>query len=168
MKTKTMKTKKSQMEIMGLAMIIILISLAMLFVVSILLKPSSDIKKTFTHKELASNTVNTLLPTTTGCKDGLSVSDLLIDCAESGVICCSSNEQGDCIKNSCDYAEEVIGEILTNTLDVWKKEYELTIPRLDNMKFGTSSCSGEKITSAPCCILPTDFGPMKITLDICG
>ena len=159
-------SKKAQMEIMGLAIIIILIALAMLFIVSVVSKPSEDIKKTFTNKQLASNTVNTLLSTTTGCRDGLSVSQLLQDCAEGGIICCLYSNNNQCIENSCVHAEKVIDEILTNTLNVWNKQFELKLPRI-NRKFGTS-CPGEKITSSPCCILPTDLGPMKITLDICG
>ena len=60
-----MHKRKSQMEIMGLAIIILLLTLAMIFVVRfVILKGPSDIKKGFTQTELASNMVNTFLKST--------------------------------------------------------------------------------------------------------
>ncbi|MBR9691285.1 hypothetical protein GOV06_00705 [Candidatus Woesearchaeota archaeon] len=155
--------KKSQTEIMGLAIIIILVSLAMLFVIQfIILKQPSDIKKTFTHKELAANTVNTLLSTTTDCRE-LSVSQLLNDCAEGGYTRCP-------VGFSCDYVEIVIQEILQQTLEQWSKQHYLTV-KINNEEVIPplgDPCKGEKTTSSPCCILPTSYAPMKINLDICG
>ena len=163
-------SKKAQMEIMGLAIIIILVALAMLFVVQfVILKPQPDIKKAFTHKELAVNTVNTLLATTTECRD-LSLSQLLKDCAEGGVIQCTGGSL------SCEYARSIIEEILTDTLDVWNKDYYLTVTVQEQQQDQDvipplgEPCpiTIEKITSSPCCILPTGAGPMRMNLDICG
>ena len=172
---------KSQMEIMGLAIIIILVALAMLFVVQfVVLRQPSDIRKTFTHKELASNTVNTLLSTTTDCRE-LPVSQLLKDCIEGPFIDCDPPCIFDAEANtmtcpkesgltSCDHAEMLTQQILENTLEEWNKDYYLTI-KTENINvipaFG-SACPGEKITSSPCCILPTGAGPMIVNLDICG
>jgi len=163
--------KKAQMEIMGLAIIIILLALAMLFVVQfVILRQPSDIKKTFTHKELAANTVNTLLATTTDCRE-LPISQLLEDCADGGNIPCPTG-------NSCSQAEEAIEQILAKTLDEWNKEYYMTVKVAKDTiagPFGNilkedipQQCPGEKITSSPCCILPTGAGQMIINLDICG
>ena len=158
--------KKAQMEIMGLAIIIILVSLAMLFIVQfVILRQPTDIKEKFTHKQLAKNTINTMLSTTSNCKF-ISIEDLLIDCAEGGFIQCPGG-------NSCTHSSSIIQEVLDNTLDKWNKKYYLTI-KADNEdikglpSFGEQPCPGEKTSSAPCCFLPTQIGTMNINLDICG
>ena len=157
--------RKSQMEIMGLAIIIILLALAILFVLQfIIMKPTSDIKKSFTHKEMAANTVNSMLDTTTDCRD-LSIAQLIEDCAEGGYIQCPTG-------NSCTHVQRIIENILNNTLEQWNKEYYLTITTsqgdvLD--PFGRADpCPGEKITSSPCCTLPTGAGPLDVKLEICS
>jgi hypothetical protein len=160
--------KKAQMEIMGLAIIVILVALAMLFVVQfIVLRQPSEIKKTFTHKEMAANTVNTLLSTTTNCRQ-LSISQLVQDCAEGGYLICPDDPNNP-NSNSCTYSRDIIQQILAATLDEWNKDYYLTINvKNENVlnPFG-QQCPGEKISSSPCCILPTGAGPMVINLDIC-
>jgi len=160
-----MKKNKAQMEIMGLALIVILVTLAVLFAVQfIILREPSEARKEFVHKELASNTVSTLLDTDTECNK-FSISSLLIDCAEDQIIDCGT-------KDSCEYAHDTIEKILEDTLSSWGKEYYFTV-KINNKtvhdldSIGTP-CLGEKITSSPCCILPTEQGPMKINLDICG
>jgi len=88
--------RNAQMEIMGLVIIVILLSLALLFVLQfIILRPASDLKESFTQKEIASNTVNTLLDTTTDCRQ-LPLSKLLEDCAEGAFIQCPTG-------NSCSH-----------------------------------------------------------------
>ena len=156
--------RNAQMEIMGLAIIIILVALAMLFVVQfVVLRQPSETKKTVTHKEIASNTIITLLDTTTECR-GLSIAQLLENCAEGGYIQCTGT------KNSCIYAEEVIQEILDNTLTAWNKEYYLTIKVEDDNIAGSfgKPCPAAKTSSSPCCQLSTGIGTMSINIDICG
>ena len=86
--------KRSQMEMMGLMVIIILVALGMLFVIQfIVVKEGSQLKKTYTYSQLATNTVNSVLKTTTSCK-GQDINQLLQDCASGGTIDCNG-------KNSC-------------------------------------------------------------------
>ncbi len=161
----TKKRKKAQMEIMGLALIVILVTLAVLFAVQfILLREPSEARKEFIHKELASNTVSTLLSTNTECNNN-KISELLIDCADDRLLDCRR-------KGSCEFAHDTIKDILEDTLSKWNKEYYLTVKRnnqtLPHFNPIGTPCPGEKITSSPCCILPTEQGPMNINLDICG
>lgn len=153
------------MEIMGLAIIIILISLAMLFVIRfIAIKEPGELKKTYTHKELAANIANTILMTTAKDCKGQDMTSLIQDCANNhplGLIECD-----DGTTRSCDYIDTVIQEILDKTLESWNKEYYLTIKSagIDISKFG-APCPGAKTSSSPCCPIPIGI---VVNLDICG
>lgn len=111
--------RKSQMEIMGLVIIVILISIGMLFVLQAMLKPSTSAKKTYTSAQLASNTLNSLVQTETGCYTDMTT--LIKDCAEFEQINCPGN------LNSCEFAEIEIKRILKTTLQEWNKAYRFEI-----------------------------------------
>lgn len=110
--------KKSQMEIMGLMIIVVILSLALLFVIkAVFLKKTEDITQTYEQGKLVESFVNTLFQTTSGCTDDTTIQDLLIDCAKNpfskGGITCSNG------KDSCTYANETIAYILKQTVDIW-------------------------------------------------
>lgn len=163
-----MKSNKTQMEIMGLAIIVILVAMAMLFVVQfIVLKEPTELKKTYTYSELAANTLNAMLKTTTACKDQ-DITRLLQDCAAyppDGLIVCNGG--------SCDFVTGAIKEILNQTLVTWNIAFNFTtkIKILDKEEnvippISQGTCIGERQTKIyP---IPTAAGPMIVRLDICG
>ena len=107
-----MKSRKSQMEIMGLAIVVILITLIMLFVVRfVVLRQPAEYKKEFTQTELASNIINTLLKTNAPDCSDLTFTELFQDCAEGQSVSCNSD-----VPNSCSYIEAKTNYILDNTL----------------------------------------------------
>ena len=149
---------------MGLAIIIILVSLIVLFVVTMVARREpTEIKKTYEHKLLASNTAYAMLALTTDCGDR-SLRALLVDCARGPYIL-------DCpTGDSCEYAKDVIGLLLEETLEEWNKEYYFTadMPYGGQIEFG-EECAGEKVSSIPCCRLPVGGGEdVVVNLDICG
>jgi len=113
--------KKSQIEIMGMAIVIILVALGILFVLRfVILKQPSELKKSFSQSQIASNTLNTLLKTTTvGCKN-TDITELLSDCAlyQGGGIFCDDGS------TSCQFANKTIKKILNDTLAKWGNNYE--------------------------------------------
>ena len=156
------------MEIMGLVIIIILVALAMLFVIQfIILKESPTIKKTYTHTQLAANTLNALTKTTASSCKSQDLTQLLQDCAAyggypgGGLIECGNGQK------SCDYVYDAVQEILDKTLDEWNKEYNLAAD-LAEISFSSGSCLGERQTKIYPIPVPELDEPMILRLDICG
>lgn len=110
--------KKGQIEMMGLMIIVVIISLALLFVVRVVFtKEKIDTTQTYETSKLVESFVNTLFQTSSGCTPDTTIQDLLIDCAKNpfsgGSIACSNGQ------NSCPYANTTIAAILSQTLDQW-------------------------------------------------
>ena len=157
--------KKAQMEILGLVIVMILISIGVLFAVKyVILAPDKNIKGEFTQRNIAQNTLNVLLNTDVECNDAfVSIQDLLVDCIRfGGIISCSG-------KVSCEYSKAKINKIFTETLIKWGNNFyfeaegdsgeEIKIDQ-DN---GIEPCPGEKKTG----IQPLPYG-MTIKLEICN
>lgn len=125
--------RQAQMEIIGLVVIVILISLGILFMVQFALNEDSS-KKIFTRKGLASSTVSSVLKMSViepGCDyypTPLRLGeDLLEDCALNPPEQRYSNEKYHCRNlNSCEFLNQFISEQLTATLGQWGKKYEFT------------------------------------------
>ena len=109
------------MEIMGLVVIVILITLGLFFVVKfIITKQPSEIKKSYTRTETAANILNTLLKTTAEDCYGMTVKDLLVDCAksdniETNQVKCENTDQD----YSCEYVLDITKTIFDETLVEW-------------------------------------------------
>lgn len=110
--------KKSQIEIMGLMIIVVILALALLFVIKVVFTgketPKSQAYETSTLVEAF---VNTLFQTTASCTGDVTIQDLLLDCARhpysGGSITCTDG------RTACPFANETIGDILQETLDMW-------------------------------------------------
>ncbi len=116
------RKKKGQLEIMGLVIIVVLISLALLFAIQFMVLRKSSDQDSFTREQLAANTVNSLVITTTTC-NGLDFTELVQDCASFNEIYCDDKQEQD----SCEFLSEFSGEILGKTLKVWGKKYTLNV-----------------------------------------
>lgn len=156
------KSRKSQMEIMGLAIIFILVIFGVLFAIRfVIMKPESDLRKDFQQSQLAASMLTGIRGTTTDCKDA-TVEQLLQDCAAEKRITCPPN------KNSCQKADDVIGHILRETLYQWKKAYNFSItgPSVSQITYANGDCSGEKeVKTHP---VPTRAGTITLKLELCG
>ncbi|MBN2112247.1 hypothetical protein JW707_04060 [Candidatus Woesearchaeota archaeon] len=154
--------RKAQMEIMGLAIIFILVIFGVLFGVRfVITKPDSDIRKGFQESTLAANMLTAIRGTTTDCNDA-SVEQLLQDCASEKAIICEGT-------TSCKKAEKVIGQIFKETMEVWERSYNFSIQGtydVSQISFGQGDCSGEKeVKTHP---VPTRAGTIVLRLEICS
>jgi len=159
---KMKKNKKSQAEIVGLVIIVLLITIGLLFFVKfVVLKEPSDTKNTFINSELANNMLDVLLRTTTDCKES-SVSDLFQDCATFKKIDCDGLD-------SCEKVNETIEWILTGSLDKWSKQYEFRAYIPDNDPISSyGKCATNADRESKTYPIPTDWGTLFIKMDICS
>ena len=116
------KKRKSQMEIMGLAIVVVLIVLGMLFAVRFFInREPVDYKAKFTQKQLAQNIVTAFLNTKTLNCYGMSITELLQDCGQSKSVTCGDGT------DSCKYVRDTADFILSQTLAQWNLDYKFLI-----------------------------------------
>ncbi len=158
-----MRNKRSQMEIMGLAIIIILISLGLLFAVQWMLKapPTKPVQRA-KESVLAANFLNTMLGTTTDCNKR-TIRELLQDCAlTGGVTKCDG-------QTSCTYVRSIIQKLFDETFKKWNMPYHIAMTGatpIEQLDFGTKPCPGEREQKTH--PLPVRPGfEITITLEIC-
>ena len=157
-----MLNKKSQMEILGLAIVVVLILIATIFVVRFLvLRTPTEYRKGFVSSELASNMLNTFLKTAAKDCSQLTMTELLQDCAQGRSIACDNGQ------NSCKFVESVAKKIFEATLEKWNTNYEfLAYTDINSplIKLG-KPCRAEKRSKLfP---IPISTATMYTKLDIC-
>ena len=163
--------KRGQIEMAGLVVIVILITLGMLFMAMFALK-GKESKKIFTRKELAYSTMSALMKTTVECGElKLSLQgDVLEDC----VVHPKGSLRGDYScdgMHSCDFFEVTATRLLNETLVEWKKRYDLQVVlgsrRVLEMVSPYGDCRArERDTSKPF-PLETDLGTVQSVLYVC-
>lgn len=170
------------MEILGLAIVVVLILMATIFVVRFLaFKTPTDYRKGFVSTELASNTISTFLDTNADDCSQMTMTELLQDCALFGVggKCVDRDITYGCIKctnpneeYSCEFIKSNAISIFSQTLDRWNLRY-IFLSYIDaNSPFITIDKSGglckekkSKLFAVP--VDPTSAITMFVKLDIC-
>lgn len=152
---------KAQMEILGLAVVVILVSLAILFAVQFfLLKAPSEPAKPVKESFLAANFLSSSLGASTFCFER-NVKELLQDCALGGMLQCPGG------LNSCLYARQEIQKMLDGSLGFLNKEYFFSVSGLaDSFSIG-SACPGEKEYEEHPVVVRPGFD-ILLSLEICS
>ncbi|MCF7861067.1 hypothetical protein K9M79_02390 [Candidatus Woesearchaeota archaeon] len=110
----TIKQKKSQMEVLGLAFVVILIMLGLFFIVILDANKEVSTQRTdFMFKQRASNMINSIIHSSTKDCNNNKIEDLMRDCANGGTVICDNGE------NSCEYVNSTLEYIFNQTLDIW-------------------------------------------------
>lgn len=151
------------MEILGLAIVVVLILIATIFVVRFLaLQTPTNYRKGFVSSELASNMLNTFLKTAAKDCSQLTMTELLQDCAQARSISCGNGQE------SCRFVESTAKKIFENTFDKWNMQYEfLAYTDINSplIRLG-KACKAEKRSKLfP---IPINSATMYTKLDICG
>lgn len=120
--TTSNRMKKAQVEIMGVAIIVLLVSIAFLFVISFQARSSSRADKspqaTYGMEQLSTNFLAASLQTSACQKH--TVEDLVVACAKG-------TKQGCLTEDPCMEANETLEALLTRTLDTWEIGYQFMI-----------------------------------------
>jgi len=158
-----MSKKKSQMEILGLAIVVALVLVATIFVVRFLVvKAPTDYRKGFVSSELATNMLSTFLKTSAKDCSLLTMTELLQDCAQSKSIICDNGQ------DSCRYAEATASFVFGKTFDQWNAQYEFrayTDANAPLIKIGKPCQAAKRSKLFP---IPINTATMYAQLDICG
>lgn len=123
--------KKAQTEMLGIAIVVILISIGILFIVANAMKSSNakSQKTEFSERQLATNILASILSTSTECQNDR-ISTLMIDCgSNAGRPCGGEDVSGVFIyptSDPCEYLRDVITVMLNETLSKWKKKYQFS------------------------------------------
>ena len=169
----TTTAKKSQMEIVGLVIIVILISIALLFFLSFSLTRTPAEKRAYTSAQLTSNMINTIAKTTTNCS-GSTISRLYVECADMNPVDC--NRDGFKESDPCEIANRTISEFFEQTLIEWQKRFRFRvfIPSTEAgeedtvfyiMEHEFSLCTGD--IDSEQYYLPTGYGLLYMQINIC-
>jgi hypothetical protein len=154
---------KAQLEIMGLVVVVILVSLGFLFALQfVVLEAPENARETFTREQIAQNTLHTLVLTTTTCQ-GLDMTELIQDCFDSlSDLDCSG-------KTSCEFISVTTSTILNDTLKSWNKNYDFTLTRGERalIQLKNRGCPNDRDVGRM--FLPSRDGGDKILvrLDVC-
>ena len=163
--------KKSQMEIMGLAVIVILVSVGILFALRfVILKEPTDYKKGFTQSELASNMLSSMLRITVGNCSGMSFTELFQHCARN-----PSTTDGLCSnfpnlpKTSCKFLNHTVQRLFNQTLGAWNIAYEFSAKASSNILFkaGKPCPKGFKSKLYPIPVDPASQKTLELELHVC-
>lgn len=156
--------KKSQMEIMGIAIVVVIISLVLVFVINYAAhRKPTEYRKEYAGSQLATNVVKTLLSTTAvDCYD-MTFSELFQDCVEGSSVICGDLDASD----SCTFVQDRTSLILNDTLGKWAIEHEFKIEWLDQ-NILINECPGKpKSKRTKPYPIQTDIGTMTVLLYIC-
>ena len=156
-------SNKSQMEIMGLAIIVVIVIIAITIFVGLSLNSEpANFRGGFISAELSNNIVYTYLDTASAACSGYTMTELLQDCVQSNAITCDDG------KDSCEYASSVAKLIFERTIEKWKYKYYFSAKLESNAPFiqEGKQCPGSKIGKPYS--LPTEAGTITVTLDICS
>lgn len=149
---------KSQMELFGVAMLAVVLTLGFFIYIGVSSRQSNEIKETYTSTKLAQNMLNVMLETKTSC--GIPLTEILKDCYGSNSLC-----YGD----SCEYAKEFINNTFEVTLRKWNMPHLLTVKQGTSEKIRVQylGCDDTKEKEAPGIQPIPSMPPIIIRLDLC-
>lgn len=154
--------KKSQMEILGLAIVVVIILVAMIFVVRFMvIQQQPEYRKPFVTSEMASNMLNSFLKTAAEQCSQLTMTELLEDCAQSKSVICSNGQ------DSCVYVKSTAQSIFEKTLEEWRVKYGFfAYTDKDNPLIVLGSgCTGERRSKL--FAIPTSTATVYVYLELC-
>jgi hypothetical protein len=163
--------KKAQIEIVGLLVIVIIVSIVLFFGLLFSSTDSEDPAQTeFFDLQVASSTMPAIMESSSGCKDAsdnhLSIKDLIDICLANPSFIC----EGDDV---CEYVNNTIDKNLNDSLTNWGLSYTVNISMQDisDSLFlkDVDSCSSRRSNFiSELLVVPTSRGTVIANLKLCS
>lgn len=160
--------KRGQMEIIGLVIIVIIITMAFLFSITFKVKSGKlGQKSTYANDQLATNFLLALMKTDeTTCN--AKIREIIYDCAGSRKMTCQDG------KDACYHMNQTLAYILAQSLDILQSKYSLRIVKMpENAELTRfeKNCGPNQPKGMqgyqPIRLFPIP-GDVEVTLDVCG
>ncbi|MBW2979889.1 hypothetical protein KY360_00550 [Candidatus Woesearchaeota archaeon] len=157
--------KKAQMELMGIAIVVLIVSMIMVFVLSsVSRRKPEEHRERYAESELATNVVKTLLyATAPDCYD-MTFNELIQNCVENFA---SPSQRVQCedyyARDSCYYVLGETGDILSTTLGKWQVDYEFRVVWGNMNRFGTTSPTNLSVGGCPADSISQRTRPYTVT-----
>jgi hypothetical protein len=157
-------SQKGQTEIMGVAIIVIILVIAGVFFLAMRSKNASN-SQSFTDPELSQSLLNSIMNTKT--ERYMIVQDIIKDCYSNHNENCRSDTISDC----CDYAHQTLTNALNATLGKWQRSYRLTVIKGSEKKIEdipeNSGCNDFSEEEQPGIVFIPPPPLIIVTLEIC-
>ncbi len=165
--------KRSQMELIGIALIVVLLIFVLFYFISRNIRESNSLSDSYMSTEMAQNLLNSMFKAEAATT--ISLADCIRNIVDTDNKCMDTSTS-----TSLDYTTKVVTVILKETLGTQKKRYAFSIT-IDGSNIESNIDSTEFIpitSSEPCgrldekeapgrLFLPSDAGTMIVKLDIC-
>lgn len=158
-------SRKSQIEILGVAFIVIIIVVGAMFMIGMRLNKKAPESNTLTDPELAQSFLNAIMNTKT--EKNIIVSQIIKACYEGRHDFCGSTTTSDC----CEYAHKTLVNALEATLGEWKRSYRLTVVRGSDKRITdipeNGPCNDDSAQMQPGVYYIVPPPQIVVTLNIC-
>lgn len=136
---------KAQMELMGMAFVVLLVSIGIIFAVRfVILSPSQSIVSEYIKNQLPNRWASAAFHTNLPACHGATLQTVIQDCAENqngvGLIDCSGY-------SSCVYANATMEVMLQETLVKWNIRHKLVVSTPQGNLFNKGECFGDQKAS---------------------
>lgn len=115
-----MRNKKAQVEIMGIALVVVLITIGIVFVAKYSAKEPKKTQEEFQRRELPKTIITSIVEVVSTCNDE-KMADVMQDCGVTKQLPCEG------FVNSCAYLTTTLKTILDDMLGRFEYDYQLQL-----------------------------------------
>jgi hypothetical protein len=172
------KTKKAQMEMIGIALVVVIIIIGFLFVLKSMSKPPAEVQAGFVRAHIAQDVLNAMSIADANC-GGLDMTELIKACVEG--------EREVACGDPCIVFRDSVQVILSSTLEKQKLPYRFRVYKqseppkdesesVSGLFFEYSGCNTTSIRRGYYAIkekpgwqiIPSNTGDVKMMLEVCS
>ncbi|MDO8642362.1 MAG: hypothetical protein Q7R76_02090 [Candidatus Woesearchaeota archaeon] len=118
--------KRGQAEIMGIALVVILITIGIVYLAKYSAEPPKKTQEEFQRRELPKTIITSIVEVVSTCNDE-KMADVIQDCGFARSMTCTDATQT--VMSSCDYLKTTLKGILDNMLGRFQHQYQLRLLR---------------------------------------